>query len=124
MRAHPVDSMALMVEVLNKPSGTPCKHLRRDGSRIWKTRRETRTTPSYSPTPMPNSTTKRSGFHRASGRKRWRDRVLIGRADLPPNQPAIDRDDRTGHIIGQVGSKELNHFGTILDSSEPTKGNQ
>jgi hypothetical protein len=32
---------------------------RRGGSRsrIWNTRRETRTTPSYSPTPMPNSTT-------------------------------------------------------------------
>jgi len=53
-----------------------------------------------------------------------RDRVLIGRADLPPNQPAIDRDDRSRHIIGQVGSKELDHLGTILDSSEPTKGNQ
>ena len=53
-----------------------------------------------------------------------RDRVLIERADLPPNQPAIDRDDRAGHIIGQVGSKELDHFGTILDGSEPTKGNQ
>jgi hypothetical protein len=26
---------------------------------------------------------------------------------LPPNQPAIDRDDRSGHIIGQVSSKEL-----------------
>src|SRR5712672_2494107 len=40
------------------------------GSRIWNTRREMRTTPSYSPTPMPNSTSERSGFHRASGGKR------------------------------------------------------
>ena len=37
---------------------------------------------------------------------------------------AIDRDDRSGHIIGQVGSKELDDLGTILDGSEPTKGNQ
>jgi hypothetical protein len=33
-------------------------------------RQGTRTTPSYSPTPMPNSTAERSGFHRASGGKR------------------------------------------------------
>jgi hypothetical protein len=41
---------------------------------LWKqdseTRRETRTTPSYSPTPIPNSTTDRSEFQRASGGKR------------------------------------------------------
>lgn len=40
------------------------------GSRIWKTGLETLTTPSYSPTPTPNSTTPRSGFQRASGGKR------------------------------------------------------
>jgi hypothetical protein len=40
------------------------------GSKIWNTRLETRTTPSYSPTPMPNSTSERSEFQRASGGKR------------------------------------------------------
>ena len=37
------------------------------GSRIWNTRRGTRTTPSYSPTATPNSTADRSGFQRPSG---------------------------------------------------------
>src|SRR5215813_2311805 len=46
------------------------------------------------------------------------------KADLPPNQPAIDRDDRSGHIIGQVGSKELDDLGAILDRPEPPKGDQ
>jgi hypothetical protein len=39
-------------------------------------RRETRTTPSYSPTPMPNSTAFRSEFHRASGGKRKNTNLL------------------------------------------------
>jgi hypothetical protein len=46
---------------------------RREGlseSSDWNTRLETRTTPSYSPTPMPNWTAFRSGFHRAAGGKR------------------------------------------------------
>src|SRR5262244_2244980 len=67
--------------------------------------------------------TERSG-DRASGGKRCRNHVLIHRADLPPNQPAIDRDDRSGHIIGQVGSKELDNLGAILDRPEPPKGDQ
>jgi hypothetical protein len=36
----------------------------------WNTRRETCTMSSYSPTPIPNSTAFRLGFHRASGGKR------------------------------------------------------
>src|SRR5216684_3129199 len=39
-------------------------------SKVWNTRRGIRTTPSYSPTPMPNSTAARSAFHRASGGNR------------------------------------------------------
>jgi hypothetical protein len=46
------------------------------GTRIWKTRLETRTTLSYSPTPMPNSTMFRSGFHRASGGRRKKMNLL------------------------------------------------
>jgi hypothetical protein len=38
------------------------------GSRIWNTRRGTRTTPSYSPTATPNSTADRSGFQRLRGK--------------------------------------------------------
>jgi hypothetical protein len=44
---------------------------------------------------------------------------------LSPNQAVVDRDNRTGHIVGQIGRKELDpHFGAILDSPKPPKGDQ
>ena len=47
-----------------------------------------------------------------------------GERIYPRTSPPSIGMTASGHIIGQVGSKELDHFGTILDSSEPTKGNQ
>src|SRR6476660_8276142 len=46
-----------------------------------------RTTPSYSPTPMPNSTSERSGFHRASGGKRKNMNLLRCSANVLTNIP-------------------------------------
>jgi hypothetical protein len=43
-------------------------------------------------------------------------RLLLGSA---ANQPAIDRDHGSGHVIGQVGRQELDDLGTILDRPEP-----
>lgn len=41
------------------------------------------------------------------------------RADgLATRQSAIDRDHCTGHVIGQVGRKEFDDLGAILDRSE------
>jgi hypothetical protein len=43
---------------------------------------------------------------------------------LSPHQPTVDRNHRTGHIVGQVGRQELDHLGAILDRPEPPKGDQ
>ena len=43
---------------------------------------------------------------------------------LSSHQSAIDRDHGPGHIVRQVGRKELNHFGAILDTAEPPQGDQ
>jgi hypothetical protein len=53
------------------------------------------------------------------------DGRLIGLREgerLSPHQAAINRDYRTGHIIGQVGRQELDDPGAILHRPEPTKG--
>jgi hypothetical protein len=51
---------------------------------------ETRTTPSYSPTPMPNSTVFRSGFHRASGGNRKNIDLLGCSANVLTKIPQMD----------------------------------
>ena len=43
---------------------------------------------------------------------------------LSPHQPAINRNHRAGHIVGQVSRKELDHLGAVLDRPEPPKGDQ
>jgi hypothetical protein len=43
---------------------------------------------------------------------------------LSPHQAAIDRDYRTGHIVGQIGRQELDDLGAILDRPKPPKGDQ
>ena len=41
---------------------------------------------------------------------------------LSAHQPAIDRDHRSGHVVGQIGREELDDFGAILDRPEPPQG--
>src|SRR5215467_8661897 len=38
---------------------------------------------------------------------------------LSADESPIDRDQRAGHIVGQIGRKELDHLGTILDRPKP-----
>ena len=45
-------------------------------------------------------------------------------AKLPTYQAAISRDHSPGHVIRQVGRKELDDFCTILNRPEPPKGDQ
>ena|SRR5271165_2460303 len=37
---------------------------------------------------------------------------------LSPNHPAVDRDHRSGHIVGQVGRKEFDYLSAIFDRPE------
>src|SRR5208337_340898 len=39
-------------------------------------------------------------------------------------QPAVDRDHRSGHIIGEIGGEKLDHLGTVLDGPEAAQGDQ
>ena len=43
---------------------------------------------------------------------------------LSPHQPAVDRDHRAGHIVGQVGRQELDDLGAILNGAEPPQRDQ
>jgi len=45
-------------------------------------------------------------------------------ASLPTHQAAIYRDDRSRHVIRQVGRQELNDFGAVLNGSEPSQSYQ
>jgi hypothetical protein len=45
-------------------------------------------------------------------------------AKLPTYQAAIYRDDRSRHVIRQVGRQELNDFGAVLNGSEPSQSYQ
>jgi len=45
-------------------------------------------------------------------------------ASLPTHQAAIYRDDRSRHVIRQVGRQELNDFGAVLNRSEPSQSYQ
>ena len=49
------------------------------------------------------------------------DTALVGLASY---QAAIYRDDRSRHVIRQVGRQELNDFGAVLDCSEPSQSYQ
>ena len=40
------------------------------------------------------------------------------------HQPAVDRDHRARHIVGQISREEFDHLGAILDAAEPPQGHQ
>jgi len=46
------------------------------------------------------------------------------RLALAPHQPAINRDHRAGHIVGQIRRQELDDLGAILDCPETLQRHQ
>jgi len=54
----------------------------------------------------------------------WATRAKARGRLLSPDESAVDRNDCTRHIVGQIGRQKLDDLGAILDRTEPPKGDQ